>query len=267
VLGGHFQQIYFVVAAIFEMYDTDLSAYYKKKQDNPADVVKANTPIELLLEQYFMPFLVNYIRDVRVDAISIVATPEAVDMLNEFKIGTAQGGFYELAKLTKEQYIRFRNLFCEQRLCKPEWVANKNSHAMELLLRAFCMIICKKLPAEVVHPPTLHTRVRLVAPKACEKTQTAVIRLTIAKKKNDTHVRESADQNEIRQELIEIDQEEKCLAVNGNQIALDYAVTVINQSASRQTREDFIEAIKKVVPESFLADHGKTQKGVLALSE
>lgn len=64
---------------------------------------------------------------------------------------------------------------------------------MELLLRAFCMIICKKLPTEVVHPPTLHTRVRLVAPKANEKTKTAVVRLTIAKKKNDAPVRESTD--------------------------------------------------------------------------
>jgi len=67
--------------------------------------------------------------------------------------------------MTKEQYIRFRNLFCEARLNKSEWIANKNQHAMELVLRALCMITCKKLPAEIAHPPNLHTRVRIVPPK------------------------------------------------------------------------------------------------------
>lgn len=31
VLGGHFQQIYYVVAAIMDLYESDLASYYAKK--------------------------------------------------------------------------------------------------------------------------------------------------------------------------------------------------------------------------------------------
>ena len=165
VFGGHFQQIYFVVAAVLEVCDNDLSAYYKKKQEAPTEVQKASTPAELLMEQYFIPFLVNYIKDLKADGISIIASPEFVELMDQFKIGLTAQGYYDLCKLTKEQYIRFRNLFCEQRLCKSEWIANKNQHAMELVLRALCMITCKKVPTEISHPPNLHTRVRIVPPK------------------------------------------------------------------------------------------------------
>ena len=124
-------------------------------------------------------------RESKVDAISVVATPEVTDLLAEFKIGVNPQGFYELSKMTKEQYLRFRNVYCEQRLHKPVWMDNKNAHAMELLLRAFCMITCKKLPTEITHPPNLHTRLRLVPAKQNDKPVQCVLRLTPAMKKND----------------------------------------------------------------------------------
>ena len=49
----------------------------------------------------------------------------------------------------------------------------------------------------------------------------------------------------------EIDQEGKSVAVNSRIASLPYRVTVINQYAARCAREDFLEAIKKVVPEIF----------------
>jgi len=59
-----------------------LSAYYKKKQEAPTEVQKASTPAELLMEQYFIPFLVNYIKDLKADGISIIATPEVVELMD-----------------------------------------------------------------------------------------------------------------------------------------------------------------------------------------
>ena len=50
VFGGHFQQLYFIVTAILEVCDCDLTDYYKRKQENPAEVTKPTSPAELLLE-------------------------------------------------------------------------------------------------------------------------------------------------------------------------------------------------------------------------
>jgi hypothetical protein len=139
---------------------------------------------------------------------------------------------------------------------------------MEMVLAAFCMVMCKKLPAEISCPPNLHTKIRLVAPKAAEKPCAAFVRLTFPMKKNEAPVRESAESAGLSQpEFVEIEQDDKSLAVNGNNAALDYSVTVINCAASRQAREDFLEAIKKTVPETFLADQGQSQKAIMALAE
>lgn len=98
-----------MVTAILELQDDEeLDAYYAKKQANPSEVTKASNPTELMLEQYFIPFIVGYMKDLRSEAISIAASPEAAELLDSFKIGHATG-YYELTKLTKEQYIRFRH--------------------------------------------------------------------------------------------------------------------------------------------------------------
>lgn len=57
----------------------------------------------------------------------------------------------------------------------------------------------------------------------------------------------------------EVDQEGKSVAVNTRVASLPYRVTVINQYASRCAREDFLEAIKKVVPEIFKDKEGDKQ--------
>ena len=101
-------------------------------------------------------------------------------MLEQFKIGLNVNGFYELAKMTKEQYIRFRNVFVEERMFKPEFIKNTNRKVMDLILSIICMIICKKLPAEISVPATLNTKVKLIAPKVDSKPEKAVVTLSIA---------------------------------------------------------------------------------------
>lgn len=54
---------------------------------------------------------------------------------------------------------------------------------MELLLGALALIICKKVPADLVTSKidTLHNKVRLMVPStAAQKPQAAVVRLTVA---------------------------------------------------------------------------------------
>lgn len=108
-------------------------------------------------------------KDLKIENVSLTATPQVAELLASFGIQVNPQGAYELAKLTKEQYLQFRHLFIEERMNSSVFLRNKNNQAMELLLSAFAMIICKKLPAEVPHPQTLHTKVRMVPEKVSAK--------------------------------------------------------------------------------------------------
>lgn len=276
-LGGHFQQIYYVVAAIKELFENDISSYYHRKQENPGDCNKATSPIELLLEEYFVPFCVSFLKDLRSECLSIVATDAMAEMLEKFEIKVnAQGGFFELAKMNKEQYLRFRNLFIDERLYKVEYRENKQDSAMELLLRTFCLVMCKKLPTDVTFPPSLHSKIHLVPAKTTQKEVGAIVRLTIPQKKNpkhkdhlgDSHSQHSGDDHKEQPEYIEIDQHGKSLSTNGLTASLPSRVVVINQAAARQAREEFFESIRKHVPEYFHTDAGNKAKAeVLNLAE
>lgn len=51
-LGGHFQQVYYVVAAIHDVYGDNLQNFFARKAKNPNDAQakKALTPRELMIE-------------------------------------------------------------------------------------------------------------------------------------------------------------------------------------------------------------------------
>lgn len=58
--GGHFQQLYYIIGAIMEIWDDEMvMELYKRKNLNPTseDSKKALNPRELLVEQFFLPFL------------------------------------------------------------------------------------------------------------------------------------------------------------------------------------------------------------------
>ena len=66
----------------------------------------------------------------------------------------------------------------------------------------------------------------------------------------------------------EIEQDGKSVATNCRIAALPYRVVVINQYAARCAREDFLEAIKKAVPETFKDTEGlKSFKKVMREAE
>jgi len=51
---------------------------------------------------------VNYLRDSKCESFAIVATEEMVKLLAEMKVQQTSNGNYDLTKLSREQYIRFR---------------------------------------------------------------------------------------------------------------------------------------------------------------
>jgi len=85
-----------------ELYEADLNKYYGRRQNKPEEPYKPTHPIELLVEQYFIPFLVNYFKEIKQDSFTFLATPEVVALLESIKIGVNINGFYELAKMNKD---------------------------------------------------------------------------------------------------------------------------------------------------------------------
>lgn len=238
-LGGYFQQLYYVVASILEKYGDDLNDFYKRRKENPNDEnsKKANSYRELMIEQFFLPLLVSYFRDSKCDAFSIVVSAELAHCFDQIKVAIAPSGHYDMSKLSKEQWIKFRYHFIEERMKHPLWIENNNKKAMELILSALALIICKKIPAELAISKidNLHNKVRLLPPPQGEqKPQGAVVRLTKVTRPG------TPNENEAAKEEVELDQNHKAVAMNGRSDKLPYTVPVINQYAASEVRADFL---------------------------
>lgn len=55
-----------------------------------------------MIEQFFMPFLVTWIRDIKSEGFTFMATPEMHARLVDMKINITKDGIFELNKLNKE---------------------------------------------------------------------------------------------------------------------------------------------------------------------
>lgn len=70
-LGGTIQQWYYVISAIRRIYNTpgDLLDYFSRVRKDPtsANAKKALAPRELLLEQFFLPFMIVAIKELKTD--------------------------------------------------------------------------------------------------------------------------------------------------------------------------------------------------------
>jgi hypothetical protein len=86
------------------------------------------------------------------------------EILADIKVTINKNGAYELAKMTKEQYVQFRYHFVEEHMYNKTWCENTNKKAMELLLSALVLILCKKVPVEcdIKNIAKLTDRVKLV---------------------------------------------------------------------------------------------------------
>jgi hypothetical protein len=95
-----------------------------------------------------------------------MASHEMAQAMTDLKVGVNNLGAYELYRMSKEQYLQFRNLFVHKRAYNKLWLANHDSKAMELLLNCFVLILCKKIPSELnlAKVDSLHTKVKLLSP-------------------------------------------------------------------------------------------------------
>ena len=174
-LGGQLQQLYYVVNAILERFDSDseLQEYYKKLNDDPkSDSLKNPSNLrELLLENYFIPFLLTSIKELKGEELKFLIMPELDALIASFKLSKNSSDQYDFTKLKDDQYIAFRHAFVEKRMFNPTYMANKGAKAMDLILSVLCMVLCNKIPKGVVsfRPDSLISKIKLVhAPRGVE---------------------------------------------------------------------------------------------------
>lgn len=215
-LGGSFMQMYFVVAAVMET-GGDLAAYYERIQKDPKDVA-AKSPLEMTLEQHFVPFLLRYLNGHQ--NLTVIASHEMAAILSKFGVQSDSDGFYDLSKLTREQYLHFRNEFVEQRNHNESWARAKNQKAIDLLLNSVCMAMCKRIPEELGIDAAINNKVKMVAPIQSSKRVAAVIKV-------------SEDR-----------------AHNPNPEGLPYKVQIINNKAESKLRSHFLTEFVKAVPDT-----------------
>lgn len=129
---------------------------------------------------------------------------------------------------------------------------NSNQKAVELLLGVLALAICKKVPSEceLRKIDKLHEKVKLMAPPVNEegkepevKPDACVVRLTAPRDDEGN----------------DLDQDNKSVAMNGRSSSLPYFVIVLNQTASAVLREDFVNAMVKLMP-SFFTEENQNAK-------
>ena len=156
------------------MYDErELVPYYQKLAEDPKQDALKNPrhPRELLLENFFIPFMAQVIKDLKCEEMRYMMSPELDALVQTFKLPKNSNNDFEFNRMNPEQYMAFKHAFVEERMYNPIFKANKGYKAMDLILNAICMILCGKLPKNVVSFGTsnLASKIKLVrAPPGIE---------------------------------------------------------------------------------------------------
>ncbi len=88
-LGGQLQQLYYVVNAILKKYDErSLEGYYRKLAEDPKQESLKNpsSPRELVLENYFLPFFLTALKELKCDSLQFLMTPQLDALISSFKL-------------------------------------------------------------------------------------------------------------------------------------------------------------------------------------
>lgn len=151
---------------------------------------------------------------------------------------------------------------------------------MNLILKTIALVITKRVPQDVMPPKCdgIHTKFKLVMiPKGVEvedRVETnpetgvqtnvekntgekAVVRVLIKQKKmTKSEIQEERGEDLLSdgaetEKMIDMDEDDKALAISARPATLNYSVFVIHQYAQRVHRHDFLTAFTKACPDAF----------------
>ena len=153
-IGGQLQQIYYVIEAMFELYpESDLTEHFAKRKEDPkAEAVqKANNPRELLMEEFFVPFMLNFLKELKCDYMQFMIPPKLQQIIDTLRVNkSTTTDAYDFTRLNDKDYYAFRHAFVEEKLFYETYKSNKNQHAIEAILNVLCMVLCNRVPRNIV---------------------------------------------------------------------------------------------------------------------
>jgi len=174
-IGGQLQQLYYVIDAMYSIYpESDLVDFYSKKREDPkAEAVqKASNPRELLMEQFFVPFMLSFLKELKCDYMQFMIPPKLQAIIDLLKVNrNPSGDGYDFTRLNDQQYYQFRHAFVEEKLFYETYRNVKNPHAIENILNVLCMVLCNRVPKNVIpyKADTLISKIKLIpVPKGVE---------------------------------------------------------------------------------------------------
>lgn len=143
--GGQLMQIYLVLEEFMNKYPQGLKNYMEKKIQNDDEdyFTKPNNLRELLLPEHLMPFLMQYLKDMKNEAIELMITQECLDFLNELEISTD-----DLSSLSDEDLVKFKEMFNGKRMSQFHQGVGK---MMDTLYDYLIDILAKRVPVEGVN--------------------------------------------------------------------------------------------------------------------
>ena len=140
-------QIYYILDEIDQKYPNNvyLKTYMEKKLtgDDEDYFIRPNNPKELLQVEHIVPFLMQYLKDMKNEYIEILMNSESAKFLK-----TMECSFDDLSDLSDEQLMTFKESFKQNRMSKFH---RNQSKQMTLLYDTVIDILSKRVPVEHVH--------------------------------------------------------------------------------------------------------------------
>lgn len=135
-------QIYLILEEFMNKYPQGLKNYMEKKIQNDDEdyFVKPNNLRELLLPEHLMPFIMQYLKDMKNDAIEMLIHQDCIDFLNVLEISTE-----DLSSLTDEDLVKFKEIFNGKRMSQFHQGTGK---MMDTLYDYLIDILAKRVPVE-----------------------------------------------------------------------------------------------------------------------
>ena len=166
-IGGQLMQWYYILNAILKIYpESDLKSFYEKMAEDPKkeELKQATTPRELMMEHFFVPFILTAVKELKGEFIQFLAMPEMVKLMEELKVVKNNNDLYDFTKLNQDQYMAFKHAMVTDRMFIDCYKVEENPRAMDMLLSTLCMIICGRVPKGIVAFKTdqLVSKVRIV---------------------------------------------------------------------------------------------------------
>lgn len=129
----------------------------KKIQNDDMDYfLRPNNPSELLLPEHLMPFVMQYVKDMKNESIDILIHPNVAAFLDE-----KECSLEDLSTLEDDDLVAFKELHSQHIMAKSHRDRGK---MMERLYEYLFDILAKKVPTEnvTIKIDQIHGKVRLV---------------------------------------------------------------------------------------------------------